>query len=200
MGRLLFYPAVFQETRGDANANHLYASVSNSCLNVNNPVRVRRTYARRTGERTVNYTPVQITQRTGADMGDWETLKQAAERLGMSPEAIRQRAIRGHWPRRKSNEGAALVRVPDDISVRSYARRTAEQTPVEQPYANANVRVAELQVQVDMLREMLADMRQDRDHWRQTADKLIEQAAIKAAPSGAVSDILARMRAKRAAA
>jgi len=91
-------------------------------------------------------------------MGDWETLKQAAERLGMSPEAIRQRAIRGHWPRRRSNEGVALVRVPDDVTVRSYARRTPEKTPVEQPYANMNVRVAELQVQVDMLQQMLDDM------------------------------------------
>lgn len=132
-------------------------------------------------------------------MGDWETLKQAADRLGLSPEAIRQRALRGHWPRRKSNEGAALVRVPDDLTVRAYARRTPEQTAVEQPYANTNVRVAELQVQVDMLREMLADMRQDRDHWRQTADKLIEQAAMKAAPSAAVSDILGRMREQRTA-
>ncbi len=132
-------------------------------------------------------------------MGDWETYLQAADRLGMSPEAIRQRAIRGNWPRRKSNEGTALVRVPDDITVRSYARRTAEQTPVEQPYANMNVRVAELQVQVDMLQQMLADMRGERDHWRQTADKLIEQAAIRSAPSSAVSDILARMRERQVA-
>jgi hypothetical protein len=132
-------------------------------------------------------------------MGDWETLKQAGERLGMTPEAIRQRAIRGNWPRRKSNEGTAMVRVPDDITVRSYVRRTAEQTPVEQPYANMNVRVAELQVQVDMLQQMLADMRGERDHWRLTADKLIEQAAIRSAPSSAVSDILSRMRERQAA-
>jgi len=131
-------------------------------------------------------------------MGDWETLKQAAERLGMSPEAIRQRAIRGHWPRRRSNEGVALVRVPDDVTVRSYARRTPEQTPVEQPYANMNVRVAELQVQVDMLQQMLADMRGERDHWRQMADRLIERAAIRSASSSAVSEILARMRGRHA--
>lgn len=132
-------------------------------------------------------------------MGDWETLKQAAERLGMSPEAIRQRAIRGHWPRRKSNEGTALVRVPDDVTVRSYARRTPEQTPVEHPYVDMNVRVAELQVQVDMLQQMLADMRGERDHWRQMADRLIERAAIRSASSSAVSDILHRMRERQIA-
>jgi hypothetical protein len=44
---------------------------------------------------------------------DWLTYEQAAERLSVSPEAIRQKAIRGRWQRTKGNDGKARVRLPD---------------------------------------------------------------------------------------
>jgi hypothetical protein len=157
-------------------------------------------------------------------MGDWETYQQAAGRLGISPEALRQRAIRGNWPRRKSNEGTAIVRVPDDISVRSYGRRTPEQTAVEhsnvRPYDDASVRlVAALEAHIETLKGELAYARAELETERQAALEAIRdyqrvanelaslkagapiapatQAAVKRAES--LADILGRIREQREA-
>jgi Resolvase, N terminal domain len=46
----------------------------------------------------------------GLDAGD----VLAAERLGSTAEAVRYRAIRGKWPRRRGNDGRARVQVPDE--------------------------------------------------------------------------------------
>ena len=46
--------------------------------------------------------------------GAWLTYKEAAERLGSTPEAIRYRAIRGKWPRTRGNDGRARVQIPEE--------------------------------------------------------------------------------------
>jgi excisionase family DNA binding protein len=58
--------------------------------------------------------------------GDWLTYSEAAERLGVSAEAVRQMAIRGHL-RRTKGDGKALVLLPDGWSppVRN-ARKTLQ--------------------------------------------------------------------------
>jgi DNA-directed RNA polymerase specialized sigma24 family protein len=43
---------------------------------------------------------------------EWFTYEEAAERLGVSAESIRQRAIRGRWHRTLGNDGKARVRLP----------------------------------------------------------------------------------------
>jgi DNA primase len=43
----------------------------------------------------------------------WLTYKQAADKLGVSPQAARQKAIRGRWPRTRGNDGQARVQVPE---------------------------------------------------------------------------------------
>jgi hypothetical protein len=45
--------------------------------------------------------------------GDWLTYEQAAERLNTTPEAVRQKAIRGRWQRTIGNDKKARVRLPD---------------------------------------------------------------------------------------
>src|SRR5271166_1365267 len=45
--------------------------------------------------------------------GEWLTYEQAAERLNVSPEAVRQKSIRGRWQRTVGNDKRALVRLPD---------------------------------------------------------------------------------------
>jgi DNA repair exonuclease SbcCD ATPase subunit len=45
--------------------------------------------------------------------GDWLTYEQAAERLNTTPEAVRQKAIRGRWQRTIGNDKKARVRFPD---------------------------------------------------------------------------------------
>jgi hypothetical protein len=46
--------------------------------------------------------------------GEWLTYREAAERLGSTAEAIRYRAMRGKWPRRRGNDGRARIQPPDD--------------------------------------------------------------------------------------
>lgn len=131
-------------------------------------------------------------------MSEFQTYDEAAAILGISSEAVRCRAKRGNWRRSVGNDGKARIMIPDGID--------RARPPVDRPNATGQrpgddrVKLAELETEIRLLREMLADMRQDRDHWRQTADRLIEQAVIKAAPATAVTDILDRMRAKRTAA
>ena len=55
---------------------------------------------------------------------EWLTYAEAGERLNVSPEAIRARAIRGHWRRQVGNDGLARVTVPPEIL------RTPDQRPV----------------------------------------------------------------------
>lgn len=132
--------------------------------------------------------------------GVWLTYQQAGERLGISAEAARQRALRGHWPRRRSNDGVAVVQVPEGVAVRTNARRTPEHTGVEHPDehtdASVRIRMAELEAQVLLLREMVTDLRDDRDRWRGVAEQL---AGRRQATSSAVSAAIAGLRAAVAA-
>jgi hypothetical protein len=44
---------------------------------------------------------------------DWLSYREAAERLGATPEVVRHRAIRGRWPRMRGNDGRARIQIPD---------------------------------------------------------------------------------------
>jgi hypothetical protein len=43
----------------------------------------------------------------------WLTYRQAGDKLGVSPQAVRQKAIRGRWPRTRGNDGQARVQIPE---------------------------------------------------------------------------------------
>jgi hypothetical protein len=63
----------------------------------------------------------------------WLTYTDAAERFGVSAEAVRQLAIRHRWPRRRSNadpHGRVEVEVPSDFEARP---RTGVGPPFERP-------------------------------------------------------------------
>lgn len=74
---------------------------------------------------------------------EWLRYIEAGERLGISAEAVRQKAIRQHWQRRPGNDGRTEVRVDvDDVLAALPPRRprvdhqadtgpTPEQPPVE---------------------------------------------------------------------
>lgn len=68
-------------------------------------------------------------------MDQWLTYQEAGERHGVSAQAIRQRAIRGNWQRRRNNEGLALVRIPGDVVIQP---KNVREHPVEQPNEQAN--------------------------------------------------------------
>ena len=61
--------------------------------------------------------------------GEWLTYREAAERLGSTAEAIRYRAMRGKWPRRRGNDGRARIQLPDDPN----PVRTPSAQPVRTP-------------------------------------------------------------------
>jgi hypothetical protein len=63
-------------------------------------------------------------------MGDeWLTYREGAERIGSTPEAVRYRAMRGKWQRRRGNDGRARIQLPDDPN----PVRTPSAQPVRTP-------------------------------------------------------------------
>jgi hypothetical protein len=51
----------------------------------------------------------------GVTDGQWTTYDEAAARLGISSDAVRRRAARGHWARTRGNDGLARIQVPDNV-------------------------------------------------------------------------------------
>src|SRR4051812_45575915 len=84
-----------------------------------------RTCARRTG-----------VQRVISMSEEWLTYSHLGERLGISSEAARQKAIRYRWRRRMNNFGKAEVLV-DLVEVREQMERFPPRKPKdEQPFDN----------------------------------------------------------------
>jgi hypothetical protein len=72
----------------------------------------------------------------------WLTYAQAADRLGLSPEAVRHRARRSSWRTMPGNDGRTLVLVPDDIEPVRTPDRTPAQTPQHGADTEANDRAS----------------------------------------------------------
>jgi murein hydrolase activator len=90
--------------------------------------------------------------------GAWVTYAEAAARLNVSVEAVRQRAIRNKWARTLGNDKRARVRLPEE----PYPT----QTPVIRPTDSALL---------DALREHIATLKTDIE--RMTAELAGERAA-----------------------
>lgn len=97
---------------------------------------------------------------------EWLTYQDLAERLGVSPEAARQKAIRGRWARRTANDGKAQVRVDvEDVKASTPVRKPKDEAPpdtrsppVEQPVEHAldTQTLAALEAHIDTLKAMAA--------------------------------------------
>ena len=97
---------------------------------------------------------------------EWLTYQDLAERLGVSPEAARQKAIRGRWPRRTANDGKAQVRVDvEDVKASTPVRKSRDDhpsdtssdtrsTPTEQ--ASDTATLAALEAHIETLKGMAA--------------------------------------------
>jgi hypothetical protein len=112
---------------------------------------------------------------------EWFTYSELGERLNISAEAARQKAIRARWPRRTANDGKAQVKVDvSDVLATMPPRRlsdrpTPDQPPVE-PLSDTRT-IDALTAHIATLREMLskADVmtgveRERADAERQRAD------------------------------
>lgn len=63
---------------------------------------------------------------------EWFSYQELGERLGVSPEAARQKAIRGRWPRRTANDGKAQVRVDlADVKATMPVRKPKDEEPAD---------------------------------------------------------------------
>ena len=97
--------------------------------------------------------------------GVWVTYAEAAARLNVSVEAVRQRAIRNRWARTLGNDKRARVRLPDEPYV--------TQTPIVRPTESALLDALRehnetLKREVDLLKGQLAAERTRAD--KATAD------------------------------
>jgi DNA primase len=108
--------------------------------------------------------------------GQWMTYAEVAERLGVSLEAVRQRAIRNKWARMVGNDKRARIRLPD------------EPYPTQTPAVRASD-----QALIDALREHNATLKADVERLeaqlRIEADRL---AAAEARSEKLVADFAAR--------
>jgi len=92
--------------------------------------------------------------------GDWLTYEQAAERLNTTPEAVRQKAIRGRWQRTIGNDKKARVQLPDGWpdAVRT-GNEQANRRGVRTPFGRASDAslIKALEEHVATLKEQLAE-------------------------------------------
>lgn len=95
---------------------------------------------------------------------EWFTYRELGQRLNISPEAVRQKAIRHRWPRRTANDGRTQVRVDLQDVVASMPQRrgkvsadtrpTPDQPQVE-PLPDARA-IEALESHIATLKDMVA--------------------------------------------
>jgi hypothetical protein len=97
------------------------------------------------------------------------TYREFANALGISPEAARQKAIRGHWRRQRGNDGKAriLVDVHAEKSVHTPRRRPDER-PHEHPYERRTFEA--LDAHIATLKEAVAKAEALGERHRQEAE------------------------------
>jgi hypothetical protein len=128
--------------------------------------------------------------------GEWLTYRQAGERLGVSPEAVRSLARRRGWSRQTPNEigGVARVLLPTGADRRSRPgatdgmtgadRRALDGRPTVDPLDDSPVdqpgdQVGALVVEIAGLRERIADKDSvitDLRHRLDVADRRLDEA------------------------
>ena len=95
-------------------------------------------------------------------MSSWLTYSAAAERFGVSAEAVRQIALRRKWPRRKPNDdpvGRVQVLVPDEAELRP---RTPVQRSYEHPLDGRSSAEIDVWRERAERAEMVADLERER--------------------------------------
>jgi hypothetical protein len=123
---------------------------------------------------------------------EWISYTALGERLGISPEAARQKAIRAKWTRKPANDGKTLVLVDFDDLRPNPVRRTKERvsdTPSEQPsdtrMPDATIAAVEaLSRHIDRLEAELTAVKAERDQAREAAMQVTALKATIAAIEG----------------
>ena len=141
---------------------------------------------------------------------EWLTYEQAAERLNISAQAARQRAIRGRWQRTLGNDKRARVRLPDGWTdgvrtgvervnkrpVRTGNGRANEQVATERLIAAVEAHVETLKGELTAERERTGQVLADLERERVRADKAVADYQRLAAEFVRWTDELVRERAR----
>jgi len=110
---------------------------------------------------------------------EWFTYSNLGARLGISPEAVRQKAIRHRWRRQTANDGKAMVLVDvADVNVtpRKPKEDTADGRPTaEEPPADTRT-IAALDEHIATLRAILAKAEAATERERERADRERDRA------------------------
>lgn len=116
----------------------------------------------------------------GAHMADnpdtvWMTYEDAGRALGIKADSVRRRAASRKWPRRRGNDGLARVGIPAEI----IPDGTPFVTP-EVPDESGRIReeLAASEARLEMAERRAIELAEDRDRWRQLAEKLSERQSL----------------------
>jgi hypothetical protein len=118
----------------------------------------------------------------------WLTFDEAAARLRISRDSVRRMALRKRWSKRAGNDGRARIGVPAEwLAARQTAGQAAgadggaatgqtaghaegrDARPAER---QEDPRVAVLEAEVRLLRELADNFRGERDKWQAQAERL----------------------------
>ena len=124
--------------------------------------------------------------------GQWTTYNEAAVRLGISSDAVRRRAARGHWARTRGNDGLARIQVPDDVSA---PRRGDVQGDTAALVSSLEAHIATLKTEIERLTAELAGERAGRQVDQEQAaarqaDQEQQLAAARAAADRATGELV----------
>ena len=88
--------------------------------------------------------------------GVWTTYNEAAARLGVTPEAVRRRAIRDKWARMPGNDGKTRVMVPNEARPPSTPHVTPDTSAL---VSSLEAHIATLKTEIERLTAELAGER-----------------------------------------
>jgi uncharacterized small protein (DUF1192 family) len=120
--------------------------------------------------------------------GQWLTYGEAAVRLGVSIDAIRRRAARGHWARMPGNDGKARVQVPDDLPIQ---RLGAAQDDAPTLVRALEAHIATLKADIERLTAELAGEKE------RAATDLAGERAARQADQAHAGKLVAELAAER---
>jgi hypothetical protein len=106
---------------------------------------------------------------------EWLTYAELGERLGVSPEAARQKAIRARWQRRMTNDGKRQILVDvEDVMVATPPRKpreVADDRPTPEAHPSDAQTIAALDAHIVTLKDMVAKVESLADLERKRADE-----------------------------
>lgn len=96
---------------------------------------------------------------------EYMTYQEAAKRLNITQASVKRQATRNKWPKRKGNDGRTSVGIP-------IARLSPDKRGDSHPIHELQKRVAVLETELEAERQMKETAMQDRDAWKEQAQRL----------------------------